>query len=74
MTQVYGLRAFRLPLSWDFQNISSARDELYNGVRYRRVTVWLPHGLAPNTSLAALKRRVRVRQHMTPAGGRDLWL
>lgn len=31
MLQVYGLRPFRIPLRWDFQNISSTKENVYNG-------------------------------------------
>jgi len=30
--QVYGLRPFRIPLRWDFTNISNIKEDLYNGI------------------------------------------
>jgi hypothetical protein len=30
--QVYGLRPFRIPLRWDFMNISNSNEQLYGGV------------------------------------------
>jgi hypothetical protein len=30
--QVYGLRPFRIPLRWDFQNKTEAAEQVYNGV------------------------------------------
>jgi hypothetical protein len=33
LLQVYGLRAFRIPLTLDFQNITNMSQTVYNGVR-----------------------------------------
>ncbi|KAF8063719.1 hypothetical protein HT031_003574 [Scenedesmus sp. PABB004] len=53
--QVFGLRAFRIPLSWDFTNITAPGQPVYNGARYNRLTLWLPHGLAPGVGPEAVR-------------------
>lgn len=32
VVQVYGLRPFRIPLRWDFQNKTDAAEQVYSGV------------------------------------------
>ncbi|WIA22673.1 hypothetical protein OEZ86_009641 [Tetradesmus obliquus] len=64
--QVYGLRAFRIPLTLDFQNITNMSQSVYNGVRFRRLTMWLPHGLAANTQLSALQPLIKICAFSSP--------
>ncbi|KAG2491821.1 hypothetical protein HYH03_009778 [Edaphochlamys debaryana] len=50
-----GLRRFRLPL----QGFADMKDPRW-GLRYRRLDLWLPHGLSEDTHLAALEAAIRV--------------
>ncbi|KAG2489968.1 hypothetical protein HYH03_011597 [Edaphochlamys debaryana] len=50
-----GLRPFRIPL----EN-STDDGALENAIMYRRLDLWLPHGLDPSTSLADLKAAIAV--------------
>ncbi|KAF6261957.1 hypothetical protein COO60DRAFT_1458856 [Scenedesmus sp. NREL 46B-D3] len=58
--QVYGLRSFRIPLTPDFQNVTNTSQIVYNGVRYRRLVMWLPHGLAADTRLSELQPLIEI--------------
>eukprot|EP00198_Chlamydomonas_reinhardtii_P005013 XP_001694349.1 predicted protein [Chlamydomonas reinhardtii] len=51
-----GLRRFRFPLAQDAWRASSPS----SGISYRRLDLWLPHGLQPGTPLDALARVLSV--------------
>ncbi|KAF8068259.1 hypothetical protein HT031_001946 [Scenedesmus sp. PABB004] len=70
-TDVYlhGLRRFRVPLRDNFQQLANATEQfnyLDNGISYRRLTLWLPHGLAPGVPVSALARRVSLCRYAAP--------
>jgi hypothetical protein len=57
---LWGLRRFRIPFRDDFKQLAGPNDAFEGferpsaGVSYRRVTMWLPHGLANGTRISDL--------------------
>ncbi|KAG2426455.1 hypothetical protein HXX76_011686 [Chlamydomonas incerta] len=59
-----GLRRFRFPLTQDYWRSSSPS----SGIIYRRLELWLPHGLQPGTPLESLARALSICE-LQPALG-----
>lgn len=60
---LWGLRRFRLPLRDNFQQLKSAKEDFDyadNGISYRRMSAWLPHGLAPGVRVADLAAHISL--------------
>lgn len=59
---LWGLRRFRVPLRGNFQqlkwNESFGDDD--NGISYRRMSMWLPHGLAPDAQISDLAGQMEL--------------
>eukprot|EP00775_Hariotina_reticulata_P009083 gene9083-9253_t len=64
--KVFGLRPFRIPLSRDFMNVTDINQNIYSGVKYRRLTMWLPHGLAPDTQLSSIRPLIQICSVVNP--------
>ncbi|KAK9809200.1 hypothetical protein WJX72_011244 [[Myrmecia] bisecta] len=60
----YGLRTFRLPFNTDPKAYPTAQSALDtgNGLSYRRLSMWLPHGLANSTSLGDLQSAITLEE------------
>eukprot|EP00775_Hariotina_reticulata_P009988 gene9988-10143_t len=64
--EVFGLRRFRIPLRDNFKQLVNASDDFDNvdqGVSYRRLTMWLPHGLAAGTTAQQIKAQMWFCQY-----------
>ncbi|KAI8474284.1 MAG: hypothetical protein J3K34DRAFT_456831 [Monoraphidium minutum] len=62
-TYLWGLRKFRIPLRDNFQQLTGPNDTFgnaHNGVWYRRVLMWLPHGLAAGTRASDLVPQIAI--------------
>ncbi|KAI8474281.1 MAG: hypothetical protein J3K34DRAFT_375003 [Monoraphidium minutum] len=62
-TYLWGLRKFRIPLRDNFQQLTGPNDTFGyadNGVSYRRVSMWLPHGLAAGTKASDLVPQIAI--------------
>lgn len=63
---LWGLRRFRVPLRDNFQQLRNSSDTMDyddNGISYRRMSMWLPHGLAADVKVQV--RAVDVSFQMT---------
>mmetsp|Transcript_14647 Transcript_14647/g.36469 ORF Transcript_14647/g.36469 Transcript_14647/m.36469 type:complete len:2268 (-) Transcript_14647:639-7442(-) len=63
---VGGLRSFRIPLRQDWYQPSSPGEYVGSGTRFRRLDLWLPHGLAADTDLAALAAKLSLCELTQP--------
>eukprot|EP00878_Enallax_costatus_P008876 GHUV01009278.1.p1 GENE.GHUV01009278.1~~GHUV01009278.1.p1 ORF type:complete len:812 (+),score=180.05 GHUV01009278.1:182-2617(+) len=66
---LWGLRRFRIPLRDNFQQLANASQQFDyqdNGISYRRMTMWLPHGLAQGVTSAMIKNRIWFCRYEDP--------
>jgi len=66
---LWGLRRFRIPLRDNFQQLTGPDDVMGNddnGITYRRMTMWLPHGLAPSVGPKDLERQISLCRYADP--------
>lgn len=60
---LWGLRRFRIPLRDNFQQLKGPAEKFDysdNGISYRRMSMWLPHGLAPGVKAEALAQQISL--------------
>ncbi|GBF96122.1 hypothetical protein Rsub_08870 [Raphidocelis subcapitata] len=66
---LWGLRRFRVPLRDNFQQLKG-RDDSFgdddNGISYRRMSMWLPHGLAPDAQISDLAGQMDLCKYKDP--------
>ncbi len=66
---LWGLRRFRVPLRDNFEQLTNSMDEMSNednGISYRRMTLWLPHGLASDVRSSDLARQIEICRYADP--------
>ena len=64
---VFGLRRFRLPFDNEFVQFANATDDSGGDVvRYRQLSLWLPHGLAAGTPPSALRPFISICSYADP--------
>ncbi|KAG1668837.1 hypothetical protein FOA52_004932 [Chlamydomonas sp. UWO 241] len=56
----YGLRRFTVPFKQDFQETRDRNGNVYSGVTFRRLNLWLPHGLHPDTPISDLAQQITI--------------
>ncbi|KAG1668836.1 hypothetical protein FOA52_004931 [Chlamydomonas sp. UWO 241] len=56
----YGLRRFTVPLKQDFQETHDSNGNVYSGVTFRRLDLWLPHGLHPDMPISDLAQQITI--------------
>jgi hypothetical protein len=71
-TYLWGLRRFRIPLRDNFRQLtgpSEPFDFSDQGITYRRMTAWLPHGLDPAVKIPALAAQISLCRRAGGGGG-----
>ncbi|KIZ04279.1 hypothetical protein MNEG_3680 [Monoraphidium neglectum] len=64
---VFGLRRFRIPLRQDWRPFEGGPDDaIYDGVSFRRLDMWLPHGLAAGVTPADLQPLLSICKLSNP--------
>jgi len=67
--KVYGLRKFRIPLNPYFQQLTNSSDTFtyyLNGIQYKRMLMWLPHGLAEGTKVQDIQKLIKICVYKDP--------
>jgi hypothetical protein len=60
---LWGLRRFRIPLRENFQQLSGPQETITNddnAISYRRMSIWLPHGLAAGVKVSDLAGQISL--------------